>query len=209
MELQSEWTIGITDTKPNSWKKLEPIWEDDIIGGCFFVATTYVSRCNVMIKLCEAAIKKRRGRRDYGIHEHMEIKNETVIKHKEVLSIKPTIAKNLMNYYFGNAEAKPEKSDLEDLQSMPAYRLPKEEQVDYYLPNLSKAFWDIMSFFLYLSRDDDTTSSSLANGTFMQDLMFCPNKIKLNEFLQVAEKSWTPRDRNEDPDISFIEKYNH
>ena len=24
-----------------------------------------------MMKLCEAAIKKRRGRRDYGIHEHM------------------------------------------------------------------------------------------------------------------------------------------
>jgi hypothetical protein len=45
-----------------------------------------------------------------------------------------------INYYFGNAKAKSEKSDLEDLQSMLAYRLPKEKRIDCYLPNLSKAF---------------------------------------------------------------------
>jgi hypothetical protein len=40
--------------------------------------------------------------------------------------------------------------------------------------------------------------------------MFCPNKNRtsMNFSRQVAEKSWTPRDRNEDPDISFIEKKN-
>ena len=42
-----------------------------------------------------------------------------------------------MNYYFGNAKAKSEKSDLEDLQSMLAYRLPKEKRIDCYLPNFS------------------------------------------------------------------------
>ena len=47
----------------------------------------------------------------------------------------------LMNYYFGNAKAKIERSDPEDLQSMPAYRLTtKEKQIDSYVPNLSKAF---------------------------------------------------------------------
>ena len=51
----------------------------------------------------------------------------TTTLYRKVFSIKPTIAKNLMNYYFGNTEAKTEKSDLEDLQSMLAYRLPKEK----------------------------------------------------------------------------------
>ena len=45
----------------------------------------------------------------------------TTTLYRKVFSIKPTIAKNLMNYYFGNAEAKTEKSVLEDLQSMPLW----------------------------------------------------------------------------------------
>jgi hypothetical protein len=58
-----------------------------------------------------------------------------------------------------------------------------------------------------ISRDDDTTFCSLANRTSSEDLMFCPNKIELNEFLQVAEKSWTPRDRNED--LDELHKYRY
>ena len=39
--------------------------------------------------------------------------------------------------------------------------------------------------------------------------MFCPNKNRtsMNFSRQVAEKSWTPRDRNEDPDELHMCRY--
>ena len=103
-----------------------------------------------------------------------------------------------MNYYFGNAKAKTEKSDPEDLQSMPAYQLPTEKQIDYYLPIFSKAFlgyhdplfkeeeenkinnsddhqksknaigYAILGLSSCISRDEGITFSSLANRIYLR-----------------------------------------
>ena len=60
-----EWTLGITDSQPTSWRSVEPHWEDEKI-----TATSSHSFGDVMNKLCETAIKSRREY-DYGIDEHL------------------------------------------------------------------------------------------------------------------------------------------
>ncbi|KAL7539548.1 hypothetical protein ACHAXR_010592, partial [Thalassiosira sp. AJA248-18] len=60
-----EWTLGIADNDPTTWKSLEPLWDDEKI-----TATSSHSFHDVMNKLCETAIKNRREY-DHAIHEHL------------------------------------------------------------------------------------------------------------------------------------------
>lgn len=334
--MESEWTIGITDSTPESWKKnsFEPIWEDETLTGVESSQHTYQ---NLMAKLCETAIKKRREySNDYGVDKHLwklkimsmkeamkppnqfidelfessdesddnDDENEesyrgsliilcpheeelsrngtrfedddehncqliksnskvnkellpigsiiectydygsTTTLYLKVLNIKATVSKNLMNYFSGSIN---EEADLKDLQSIPAYKLPKEDQIDFHFPYFSKVFMgryvplfktkqksceeeaasdnggdnsnhdesscdnfnfndqnlisrSSLGLSARVTRDDDTTFCSIENRSSSSDLTFCPEKIELNEFLQVAEKAWTPRDSKDDPD---------
>jgi hypothetical protein len=54
-------TIGITDTPPQTWKKLEPIWEDEQL-----IASSSHSFYIVISKLCETTIKNCR-KYDHGL----------------------------------------------------------------------------------------------------------------------------------------------
>ena len=60
-----EWTFGITDREPRTWKRIEPIWDDEKI-----TASSSDTFFHVMNHLCENAIKHRREY-DYGINEHL------------------------------------------------------------------------------------------------------------------------------------------
>ncbi|KAL3808064.1 hypothetical protein ACHAXA_007185 [Cyclostephanos tholiformis] len=59
------WTLGIVDSPPRRWKKLEPLWEDELL-----VASSSHTFLDVMTELCNTAIKNRREY-DHGIDEHM------------------------------------------------------------------------------------------------------------------------------------------
>ena len=60
-----EWTLGITDSSPYTWKSLEPTWEDERI-----TASSSNSFFEVMNKLCQTVIKNRREY-DHGVGEHL------------------------------------------------------------------------------------------------------------------------------------------
>jgi len=355
MNLESEYTIGITDSRPHSWKKVEPLWKDEQLTGVTTSQTTFL---DVMTKVCETAIKKRReNRNDYGVNEHMwklkiiassqeamkppkqfdfiadydtsesddededdsDDENEasyrgsililcpqeeefrrnndydddydderdcqflkcstdvtkqllpigsiiectydygsTTTLYLKVLDIKlPTVVKNLfeLGYFFVGGNTTNNKvqkgiADLRDLQTVPAYHLPKNEQIDFHFPSFSKVFLghyvpllrkkrktaqkenhndgaddnndddnddhddesydntnnkkaigrSTLGLSSCITSEDDTTFCSMENRTSSGDVMYCPAKIELNEFLQVVEHSWTPRDPTKDPD---------
>lgn len=56
-------TIGITDAPPHTWKKLEPIWEDEQL-----IASSSHSFYSVISKLCETTIKNCR-KYDHGFDD--------------------------------------------------------------------------------------------------------------------------------------------
>ncbi|KAL7496173.1 hypothetical protein ACHAWT_004441 [Skeletonema menzelii] len=61
----NEWTLGITDSRPSSWRSCQPHWDDEKI-----VASSSHTFYDVMNKLCNSAIKNRREY-DHGINEHL------------------------------------------------------------------------------------------------------------------------------------------
>ncbi|KAL9180015.1 hypothetical protein ACHAXT_007985 [Thalassiosira profunda] len=60
-----EWALGITDSRPASWRSCPPRWDDEKL-----TASSSHSFLDVMGKLCETAIKSRREY-DHGIDEHL------------------------------------------------------------------------------------------------------------------------------------------
>lgn len=154
----------------------------------------------------------------------------------KVLNVRLVGIRSFLQYFDTEANA---SKQLIDLKAVPAHQLPKEQQVDSYFPNFSKAFLgyyvplikkekdekdkdhdggndhdDIYDGFhntkaignacLGLSaricRGNDTIFGYMEGRSCSDDLLFCPAPLELNEFLQVGEKSWTPRDPQEDPD---------
>ena len=61
-----EWKFGITDRCLKTWRRREPRWEDEQL-----TATSENSYHDVMKKLCETALAKRREHRDYNINSHL------------------------------------------------------------------------------------------------------------------------------------------
>ncbi|KAL3806010.1 hypothetical protein ACHAXA_003469 [Cyclostephanos tholiformis] len=110
------------------------------------------------------------------------------------------------------------------LSSIPAYALPKDQQVDNFFPNMSKAFlgYYIPSFDNDDELDDDhepalsaekktigcaslellgaDTFCAMENRTLSQDLFYAPVMFDLNELFEVGEKAWMPRKKHSDPD---------
>jgi len=213
-----EWTIGIVDTPPKKWKKLEPLWEDELM-----IVSSSHSFLDVMTKLCETAIKARREY-DYGVDMHLwnmkissledamnpprrrleelfmmesdddddsdEEDDEEETSYRgiifidcpmgrnsfddntsqkihcntkltkellpvgsivqvmydygttthlflKILSIKSNSRQALLQYF--NLECNCTET-VEALKSVPAYHLPKDQQVDHYFPHASRAF---------------------------------------------------------------------
>jgi hypothetical protein len=55
--------------------------------------------------------------------------------------------------------------------------------------------------------EKDTPFCAIENKDMSNDLLICPSVMEPNEFLQVAEKAWTPRDRNDDQDKLEMYRY--
>jgi hypothetical protein len=221
-----EWKIGITDNRPGTWKRAEPLWQDETI-----VATSQDSFLEVMTKLCETAIS---FRREYPGDSHVQAhlwnlkiqsyeetinpedpmarmeerlmggddsddeeddsddedegryRGKIVIKcpqeeefpdfddgsdseqkfsastklseellpvdtiievtydygstttlYLKVLSVKSSTVRKLLEYF--SLEANGDEL-LKKLETVPAFKLPEEEQIDHFYPNVSKAF---------------------------------------------------------------------
>lgn len=63
--MMQEWTLGITDTRPSTWRGCEPHWRDETI-----VASSSHTFYDIMEKLCNSAIQSRREY-DHGVEEHL------------------------------------------------------------------------------------------------------------------------------------------
>ena len=132
-----------------------------------------------------------------------------------------------------------------ELKAVPAYNLPKDQQVDAHFPHLSKVFLGkyVPILELKVNEDEDededdenkesdkdeddcdvhgycdsrigsvclgkyacgrsekdTPFSYIQGRTMDEDVLFCPVVMHPNEFLQVANEAWTPRDPDNDPD---------
>ena len=115
-----------------------------------------------------------------------------------------------------------------ELKAVPAYNLPKDQQVDAHFPHLSKVFLGKYVPILESEKDEDdcdvhgycdsrigsvclgkyacgrsekdTPFSYIQGRTMDEDVLFCPVVMHPNEFLQVANEAWTPRDPDNDPD---------
>ena len=110
------------------------------------------------------------------------------------------------------------------LSSIPAYALPKNQQVDHFFPNASRAF---LGYYipLFTKNAKEATASDLApcfgkkvigctslglsgphtfctmeNSTQSQDLLYAPAMFDLNELLEVVERAWLSREKKSDPD---------
>ena len=66
----NEWTLGITDSRPSSWRSCQPHWDDEKI-----VASSSHTFYDVMNKLCNSAIKNRREY-DHGRHKRALVEHE-------------------------------------------------------------------------------------------------------------------------------------
>lgn len=63
--IMTEWTLGIADAPPRTWKIHEPLWHDERL-----TASSSHSFLAVMSKLCDTAIRQRREF-DHGVNEHL------------------------------------------------------------------------------------------------------------------------------------------
>ena len=110
------------------------------------------------------------------------------------------------------------------LSSIPAYALPKNQQVDHFFPNAARAFWGyyIPLFTLNAKKvtDIDPAPSSgkrvirctslgqsgphtfftMENSAQSQDLLYAPVMFDLNELLEVVKRAWLPLVKKSDPD---------
>ena len=85
-----EWEIGITDNRPSTWKRMEPLWGDEKI-----VATSKDSYHELMAKLCETAIANRREHDgDSGINAHLW--KLTIKSYKEMVDPTPEFQKMIL-----------------------------------------------------------------------------------------------------------------
>ena len=139
----------------------------------------------------------------------------------KVLSVKKKSVTNLLQYFTLEADHDKMKRAL---SSIPAYALPKNQQVDHFFPNASRAF---LGYYipLFTKNAKEATASDLApcfgkkvigctslglsgphtfctmeNSTQSQDLLYAPAMFDLNELLEVVERAWLPREKKSDPD---------
>ena len=144
--------------------------------------------------------------------------------HLKVLSVKSQAVQSLLQYFTLEADL---PKMLDDLKAVPAYQLPVDKHVDSFFPHASKAFLgyyvpvftgtdpnegvDIgenkkvmgcLTFGLSakISSEEDTVYVSMEDRTSSSDVLFCPSPIESNELLQVVDKAWEPRNRNDDTD---------
>ncbi len=154
----------------------------------------------------------------------------TTMLYLKVLSVKEETVTSLLQYFTLEADHDTMKQDL---SSIPAYALPKDQQVDHFFPNMSKAF---MGYFIPLFDEDDDVSvgdddapalaaekkafgcaslgllgpdtfCAMENLMLSQDLFYAPVIFDLNELFEVGEKAWMPRNKNSDPDK--LDKYRY
>ncbi|CAB9509386.1 expressed unknown protein [Seminavis robusta] len=150
----------------------------------------------------------------------------------KVLSVLPKVVNNLLKHFDAEKDA---QGQLKDLQKVPAHKWPKDQQIDAFFPNYSKAFLGeyqplflrpngnadgqcraqrlIGSASLGLSAkirsEKDVIFANMEDATCSNDLMFAPMHFRdMNEFMVVAEQSWTPRDPDNDPDNLKRYRYN-
>jgi len=120
----------------------------------------------------------------------------------------------------------------EILKSVPAYALPKEQQVDHFFPHASKAFlgYYIPLFEATSVSDQDHEDNNIGiqkkvmgrtslglsgRDTFCVmtnrandlDLLYIPLMFDMNEVMEVIEQAWKPRDRKTDPDNLHMYRY--
>jgi hypothetical protein len=149
----------------------------------------------------------------------------TTTLYLKVLSCRPSAVQALLTYF---APSEASETDIKKaLDTVPAYKLPKDKQIDAFFPNLSKI---IMGKYVpiiqlaegetdvggYINRDGIISSVILGKyacittekdvqfcaieGRSGNDMMHCVAMEDVNEFLDTAEQAWMPRDENNDPD---------
>jgi len=97
-----EWTLGITDSHPASWRSCEPHWQDEKI-----VASSSHSFYDVMNELCNSAIKNRREY-DHGIGEHLW--NMKIMSMNEAMN-PPSPDERLMRMYDDDSDNSDDSKD--------------------------------------------------------------------------------------------------
>lgn len=87
--------------------------------------------------------------------------------------------------------------DIDDMKKVPAYNLPKDQQIDAHYPSYAKAFLSrsLASATLGLSsrvtRDDDSTFSSMESASSGNDILFCPLPFSdMDVFLTLVEEGF-------------------
>lgn len=161
----------------------------------------------------------------------------TTTLYLKVLKAHHAAVQKLLQYFTLEVD---DSKQQKELKAVPAYNLPKDQQVDAHFPHLSKIFLGkyvpILELKVKEDEDDkdkgsdkdddcdvhgycdsrigsvclgkyacrrsekDTPFSYIQGHTMDEDVLFCPVVMDPNEFLQVANEAWTPRDPDDDPD---------
>ena len=89
-------------------------------------------------------------------------------------------------------------TDEEDMKKVPAYSLPKDQQIDAKYPSYAKEFLSrsLAAVTLGLSsrvtREDDSTFSSMESGSSGNDILFCPLPFTdIDVFLTLVEEGFS------------------
>lgn len=107
------------------------------------------------------------------------------------------------------------EKDTKDIESIPAFKLPKEQQIDAIFPSFSKMIAShkvatvTMGLSHRISRDNDSLFCSVQSSNVPNDILYCPLMFQnLDEFLTLADKSFS-QDHTENGDIreSFIARF--
>ncbi len=154
----------------------------------------------------------------------------TTTLYLKVLKARRTAVRALLEYFnLESSENMSASKQQKELMDVPAYALPKEQQIDSFFPHISKIFIGKYVPVLALKENEDVrfgdahgscenriscaslgkyacirsegdTPFSFISGRTDSDVMFCPVVLEPNEFLQVSELAWTPRDPKDDKD---------
>lgn len=143
----------------------------------------------------------------------------------KVLHCRPSVVQSLLSYFTTDvSEADIKKA----LDAVPAYKLPKDKQIDAFYPHFSKI---VMGKYVpiiqptegevdtrdgHMNQNDITSSIILGKSACIRtkediqfcaiegrtgnDVMHCVAMESIYDFLDIAEQAWTPRNENEDAD---------
>ena len=121
-----EWSFGITDSSRRSWRRREQRWEDEQL-----TAGSDNNYHQVMHKLCETALAKRRENGDYSIDSHLwslKIASERALA--EPRRRLDPFARDMDRFLGGESDSDSEDDQESDEQESERYDSSDQEEED-------------------------------------------------------------------------------